>query len=247
MGETITGNEWHKTEPRKWTAEEVEWAVARRSEGHSVKAIAIALDRSYVSVRLKMTRQMKTAGEYNQPYRMEKYEANKQLLEATGARSALDVYAGDSWWANNLGRVLSNDLDPAFETDHNMDAFQFLVWVTSEQRQYDIVDLDPFGSPYECLDLAMKIATKGLAVSFGEWGMKRWNRTDYVQPRYGISSPEEYQDGRPFIEEVQRIARCNGKIARPIAKLQYHNFLRVNFTLEKRKTTEQWTKGDTDA
>lgn len=238
---------WQMTEARNWTADEIRWAVEQHKLGHSKKTIAKALGRSEVSVRLKLNRQTKADNIYNTEKtngadRQAKYQGNQELLEATEATSALDVYAGNSWWKDKVARTLTNDISEDFDTDHHQDAHQFLCWVTVEQQQYDIVDLDPFGSPYECLDLAMRIARKGLAVSFGDYGMKRWNRTDYVEPRYGISTIDEYQNGLPFIEEVQRIAKCNHKVAEPIRVIQYGNFLRAYFTLGELRVADEWRK-----
>jgi hypothetical protein len=111
-------------------------------------------------------------------------------------------------------------------------------------KKFDIVDLDPYGSAYDQIDLALKLAKKGLVISFGEWGHKRWKRFDFVKPRYGIEQDYDFANGHKFIQEVQRIALCNKKDAVPVIQMQYSNFFRVYFVLSEKKITEQWQKDE---
>ena len=103
-----------------------------------------------------------------------------------------------------------------------------------KNEKFDLIDLDPYGSAYDCFDLAVKMAKKGLVISFGEWGHKRWRRFDYVQPRYGISSYDEFTEDF-FIAEVKRIAECNKKTADPVISAHSKNFLRIYFKIEPMK------------
>jgi hypothetical protein len=152
----------------------------------------------------------------------------------------LDVYAGNSWWASQGIETITNDKDAKFQTDYSLDALDLLCKMKLDGKKFDIVDLDPYGSAYDCFDLALKLAKKGLVVSFGEWGHKRWKRLDFVEPRYGIRTLEEYGHGELFIQEIQRLARCNKKQATAAITLQYGNFVRVYFELTEIKITEQW-------
>ena len=54
--------------------------------------------------------------------------------------------------------------------------------------KFDLIDLDPFGSAYDCFDLAIKMAKKGLCITLGELGHKRWKRLDFVSSHYGIDN-----------------------------------------------------------
>ena len=54
-----------------------------------------------------------------------------------------------------------------------MDALKFCCYEYYCGNQYDLIDIDPFGSVYDCLELAIKMAKKGIIVTYGEYGHKR--------------------------------------------------------------------------
>lgn len=152
----------------------------------------------------------------------------------------LDLFAGVSWYKDRgLETLVTNDKDQRFDTTWHADALLCLAGEFVDGQRYDIVDLDPYGSAYDCFDLAIKTAKKGLIVSFGEWGHKRWKRYDFVRPRYGISGDETFTP-EAFIEEVQRLGAINKKKLNVTDSVKYNNFLRVYFSIEKLKITEQW-------
>lgn len=240
IGELRTPGGYTKTVPREWTEAEIAWALQRKKEGHSIEGLAQALGRSTVSVQIKLKRLTKAEDSYNDRNRATKYQGNSDFLRLINPKTVLDVYAGNSWWAKHVPLTITNDKDEKFETDFSLDALDLLCKMKLEGSKFDIVDLDPYGSSYDCFDLALKIAKKGLVVSFGEWGHKRWKRFDFVKPRYGITQLEQFGGGEMFIQELQRIAACNKKQAEPVIALQYSNFVRVYFELSEIKITEQW-------
>jgi hypothetical protein len=187
-------------------------------------------------------RMSKNNDSYNTNNRDEKYQANQRFYDLIKPRTVLDVYAGNSWWSQTSAVTTTNDTDEKFATDYSMDSLDLLCKMKLANKKFDVVDLDPYGSAYSCFDLAIKLAKKGVVVSFGEWGHKRWKRFDFVKPRYGIDSINDYGVGEKFIAEFQRIAACNKKLANPIITLQYSNFVRVYFELNDIKITEQWEK-----
>ena len=238
-GETRAGSDYVKTKPRVWTEREVNWVVEAKESGFSNAEIAEATGRSEVSIFVKLKRLSKSNNAYNDKHRELKYAANQTFLDCVQPRSVLDAYAGDSWWAKNVANVTTNDLNETLDTDFHLDAFDLLCDSYRAAEKFDVIDLDPFGSAYECFDFAVRLARKGVVVSFGEWGHKRWKRTDFVGPRYNINSLDEFVPER-FVQEFQRIARLHKKTATVFDSLQYANFLRVYFVLEKRKETSQW-------
>lgn len=246
IGQLKTAGGYTKTTPREWTDSEITWMQEKKQQGFSVKDLAIALDRSEISVQIKLKRLGKSGDTYNTSNRDKKYEANAQFLARIKPKSVLDVYAGNSWWATQDVQTISNDKDAKFQTNYSLDALDLLCKMKIEGKRFDIIDLDPYGSAYECFDLALKLARKGLIVSFGEWGHKRWKRIDFVEPRYGIKTIEEYGHGELFIKELQRLARCNKKQAIPVVTLQYANFVRVYFELIDIKITEQWEESENE-
>lgn len=239
-GQEKTGSEYVKSTPREWTPDELEWVVSRIESGYSVAEIADAIGRTPISVQIKLKRMTKKSDTYNHKNREMKYAANRMFIEQVNPKTVLDVYAGNSYYKTVDGiTVTDNDMDESFETQYSMDALKFLCQMYLDGRKFDVVDLDPYGSAYDCFPLALKMAKKGIVVSFGEWGHRRWKRVDYVRPRYGIQSVDEFTPDA-FISEFQKIAIQNHKTATVFDVLQYSNFLRVHFTLEKYKTTEQW-------
>jgi hypothetical protein len=241
IGEERKSGGYTKTNPRSWSDQEIKWCIEKKAEGFSNADIASALCRSEVSVQIKLKRQTKSNDSYNAKFRELKYLANESFLQAAEPKKVLDVYAGNSWWKNKVDVCWTNDKDESFETTYHLDAFDLLCGLYVKSETFDVIDLDPFGSAYECFDFAFRMAKKGVVISFGEWGHKRWKRTDFVGPRYGIQSLEDFSH-ELFIIEAQRIARLHKKTANVFDVLQYSNFLRVYFTLTDYKEVSQWEK-----
>ena len=240
IGELRTPGGYTNSTPREWTESEIAWLTEHKQKGHSVAELAEALDRTPISVQIKLKRLSKTSDSYNEKNRVVKYRANQKFADLIQPKSVLDVYAGNSWWRQHNIETVTNDTDPKFETDYALDALDLLCQMKVEGRKFDLVDLDPYGSAYDLFDLSIKLAKKAIVVSFGEWGHKRWKRFDFVKPRYGISEVTHFGDGERFIAEFQRIAACNKRHAEPVITLHYSNFVRVYFHLTKIKITEQW-------
>jgi hypothetical protein len=238
-GDVLNGSEYVKTAPRKWTDKELQWVVQAKENGFSNAEIANATGRSEVSIFVKLKRLSKRNDTYNVKHRDMKYLANASFLELLEPKTVLDVYAGHSWWDGRVDWCISNDIDQEFPTHYHEDALSLLVQLWQQNEKFDVIDLDPYGSAYECFDFALRLATKGLVVSFGEWGHKRWKRFDFVGPRYGIANLEDFV-AEKFIDETRRIARLHKKELTVVDALQYGNFLRVYFSIQKRKETSQW-------
>ena len=228
------------TDPRRWTKPELEWVKARVADGYAAATVAEAIGRTYISVRIKLKRDQKRNDTYNAHDRALKYAANELFVQTVKPKSVLDVFAGNSYYKTaGIDRVVTNDKDEKFETDFHEDALKVLCGLYAAGEKFDVIDLDPYGSAYDCFDLALKMAKRGLVVSFGEWNHRRWKRYDYVRPRYGIRDVDGFTI-QAFTDEVQRVAATNNKKATIADVLQYKNFLRVYFTLDRQVVTEQW-------
>jgi hypothetical protein len=233
-----------KTLPRQWTDEEIKWCSNAYNEGFTYQEIADAAGRSKVSVSTKLKRLGKSDNKYNVKHRELKYLANESFLAVTNPSSVLDLYAGDSWWKPRVDRCVTNDIDTSYNTDLNDKAFDVLLRMNLDKTRFDVIDLDPFGSAHECFDLALRLANKGIVVSFGEWGHRRFNRFDFVKNRYGIYSMNDFVESK-FVEEFQRMAAIHKKKATVFDSLKYGHFFRVYFLLETFKETSQWDKEGT--
>ena len=111
----------------------------------------------------------------------------------------------------------------------------------AEGRKFDMIDLDPFGSAYDCFDLAVKMASKGLAITLGELGHKRWRRLDFVGSHYGIRTLEDFTIDN-LIEHIRHIGERNKKRLVVWGFKEWQNIGRVYFRIEKLKVVEQWEK-----
>lgn len=58
-GKELKKGKYVKSTPKKWSDEEVEWAYNKKEEGYTYKEIGEALDRTEVSVSIKVKRHTK--------------------------------------------------------------------------------------------------------------------------------------------------------------------------------------------
>lgn len=241
-GTSLTPGGYVTSVPRAWTKEEIQWCEDLKNKGFSAKEIAESIDRGVTATSIKLKRLSKTQYSYNEPHKADKYATNEKFLAAIEPDSVLDVYAGlESFYQGKVKNLRSNDKNPEAKTDDHADALAFLCGEFICGRKYDIVDLDPFGSAYDCLDLAVKIAKKGLAVTLGEMGHKRWNRLDYVRTHYGIETMDQFTAER-IVQEIQKIGERNKKQLEVVALKNWPNISRVYFRIGNLKVTEQWKK-----
>lgn len=240
-GKICKKDKYKRNNARLWTKEEEEWCLKLRSQGYNTEEIAMSVDRELTSVSLKMKRLTKKNDTYNKKHLVDKYETNKEFYEYLQPKTILDVYCGaKSYWRNNTkANCVTNDKDANVEADYHLDALKFLCKNYIEGKKYDMIDLDPFGTSYECLDLAIKMAKKGLVITLGEMGHKRFKRFDFVRRAYGIDNLDDFTSDN-IIKEIQRIGLVNKKILHVHIKKDWQGISRVWFTIEKHKSTEQW-------
>lgn len=236
LGEKTTNGGYTSTQPRKWTEKELEWCKNMRDNGFSSQEIAYSVDRSQVSVAIKLKRLSKKETTYNKQHIKEKYEYNKKFLDIIKPKTILDVYAGNkSFYENST----SNDINPSFNTDYHMDAQKLMCQLFVDNKKYDLIDLDPFGSAYDCYHLAIQMANKGIIITLGELGHKRWKRLAYVRTHYNINKMEDFTTEN-IVKEIQRIGLIYKKTLTPIFTGEWNRISRVYFKIEQYKITEQW-------
>ena len=219
-----------KSEPKSWSEEEVTKLLEMKKQCFSFEDIAKQLKRTAYSCNRKFYKLMKKLDTYNDKHREQKYDYNKQFLNQIQAESLLDAYSGGvSWWKTNSDlKVVDNDIAVS-GADYKLDALDFLY--QHRKSKFDIVDLDPFGSAYECFDFALQIAQKGIIITYGEIVGRRFNRQDFVEHRYGMNYIEDFTTNK-LSEYVEKRGLIYRKILTPIIKAEMTNISRVYYKIE---------------
>lgn len=83
------------------------------------------------------------------------------------------------------------------------------------------------------------MSKKGLIVTLGEMGHKRFKRLDFVRRMYGIETLEDFTT-ETIIKEIQKIGLKNKKILKIHTLKEWQGISRVWFTIEEYKVVEQW-------
>ena len=232
-----------KFQPRKWTEKEIEWVNMLKEKGFNTKQIAECIDRDVTQVSIKIKRLGKKSMTYNQGHFEEKFAVNYDFVKMIKPKSVLDVYAGFAsvYKKLNCDNVISNDKNEKSNTEYHLEALDFVCKMYIDKRKFDLIDLDPFGSAYDCFDLAIKMAKKGLVITLGELGHKRFKRLDFVRRYYGIETLEDFTTDN-LVKNIIKIGERNKKTLTPIYVKDWRNIARVYFKIEQLKITEQWEK-----
>ena len=229
-GETTTKTDYTLTAPRKWTEQELDWVKMLLEKGYTAKEIAESIDRSHTSVAIKIKRLSKKENTYNAKHVIEKYEINEAYLEELKPVTVLDLYTGEKNFYKDY-EVTTNDIKETITADYHKDAFKLICELYAKGCKYDLIDLDPFGSAYDSFDLAIKMATKGLCITLGELGHKRWKRLDYVSRYYDIEKLEDFTIEN-LIKFIQKIGLRNKKRLIVYKYKEWQNIGRVWFKIE---------------
>lgn len=243
-GTTLKKTKYILNTPRKWTNEEINWVKDLKEKGYSIKDISESIERDLVSTSIKLKRLQKKDKNYNSKNINLKYSENLNFFNLIKPLSVLDLYAANSWYKDKI-EVITNDKDSQFNCNFNLDALKCLTKLYSENYKFDLIDLDPFGSAFDCFDLSIKMAEKGLIITFGEFGHRRFRRLDFVQYRYDIYDFENFKKEN-MIKKVLNIGLSNKKKLNEISTIQYGNIFRTYFQIEKIKITSQWGEKNDD-
>jgi len=231
--------------PRQWTEKEIEWVNMLKEKGFNTKQIAECIDRDVTQVSIKIKRLGKKSMTYNQGHFEEKFAVNYDFVKEIKPNSVLDVFAGFSsvYHKLNCKNVISNDKNEKSNTEYHLDALDFICQMYIDKRKFDLVDLDPFGSAYDCFDLAIKMAKKGLVITLGELGHKRFKRIDFVRRYYGIETLEDFTTDN-LVNHIIKIGERNKKKLIPIYVKDWRNIARVYFKIEQLGTVYKGIKNE---
>lgn len=231
-----------KSLPRVWTQENINELLQLKADGLNNHQIAKKIDRTEVSVSVKLKRLTKSNDTYNDKHRADKYLYNEKFLHLIQPKKVLDVYAGNSFYKRfDDFSLVDNDKDKSFNCAFSLDAFKLLCLLNYNNKSYDIVDLDPYGSAVDCFDLSIKLANKGLVITLGELGHKRFKRLDFVKRWYGINNLEDFNVDF-IIDKLRQRARCYKRELEPVFVREYYQIARVWFKVNNIKITEQWER-----
>lgn len=225
--------------PRKWSKEDETKLLELKNQGKHNSELALIFDRTETSISIKLKRLQKRNDKYNINHRGEKYELNNLFVEMIKPKSILDLFAGNSYYKKYDLELITNDKDMKFKTDYHMDYLKLLCQLFIDDKNFDLIDLDPYGSAYDGFDLAIKMANKGLIITLGEIGHQRFKRLDFVERYYGINNLNDFTTAN-LIEHIKMIGRRNKKVLKEHFILERGNIARVYFTIEELKITSQW-------
>lgn len=240
-GDFLKNGGYTKNTPRKWTEHEIEWVSMLIDKGLNTKQIARCIDRDSTQVSIKIKRIWKNKKTYNKKHIIDKYTTNKEFISMLNIGSVLDLYSGEKSYYSSIDSLIITSNDKQFpETNtYGIDSLKCICNLYYQNQKYDLVDLDPFGSAYDCFDLAIKMAKKGLVITLGELGHKRFKRLDFVKRYYGIESIEDF-NVENIVNHIIKIGERNKKKLIPVFIKNWRNISRVYFKIEELKITEQW-------
>lgn len=219
-----------KSEPKSWGKDEIEILLKQKESGFTFEEIGKQLGRTAYSCNRKYYKLMKKLDKYNDKHRDLKYHYNKKFFDLVKPTSIIDAFSGGvSWWKQNTEAFVVDNDNAVEGAEYKLDAFDFLY--LNKNKAFDIVDLDPFGSAYDCFDFALQIAQKGLIITFGEIVGRRFNRQDFVEHRYGIEYIEDFTT-KKLSEYVEKRALIYRKKLTPVILAEMTNISRVYYTIE---------------
>ena len=240
MGKELPKNSFRKTSSRKWTMEEIQWMNYLIMKGYTSEQIGESMGRSVNSIDYMRKKEALNNRQYNSHHIIEKQEINALFIEKIKPRTVLDLYCG--YGTSYIGcEVTSNDINPKYDADYHMDAYKLICKLYSENKKYDFIDLDPFGSARDCFDLAIKMARKGLAISFGEIRHRNFKRYEQVWADYGIRTKDDFNINT-ILKTVMILGYKNKKELVIYDKRDWRSISRVWFEIKPFK----WTKEQLD-
>ena len=104
-----------KSKPRKWDDDNIKALKELKAKGLSNKQIAKELDRTEVSIQIKLKRLNKSNTTYNDKHRKDKYRTNSEFLRDLQPTNVLDLYAGEnSFYKDYRNPLITNDKNKEF-------------------------------------------------------------------------------------------------------------------------------------
>lgn len=162
----------------------------RYKNNQSIRSIANQLNLMYDQVFNVVNEYRKNNYEYLQgkisgKEGQKKFQLDKDFVKYLQPKEILDVYAGTS---NTYPKdiTITNDINPKCNTKYHMDALEFCKQFSYDST-FDLVDLDPFGECNKVWKEGIRLANKGIIISYGELKTYRYHKGDseYWKPILG--------------------------------------------------------------
>ncbi len=198
-----------KTIPRKWSKHEEDCLKEHINNQITYSELLKKLNnRSKQSIYRKLTRFKLTLLQYNKNNVDEKIRTDKDFFDILNAKcyniNVLDAFSGNNkkyklWGAK---KVFTNDKNKKYETTFNKDSYKLLCQLNSKgDNQFDLVDIDPFGTCFDCWELAIRLAKCGVVITHGEIRqIIRFKRKDLCQRYFNKTSIEVPEDIIKFVK-----------------------------------------------
>ena len=202
---------------------ELKWCEIMYKNGYTFKQIAESVQRSEGAVKQYAKSFYKS---YNITHKGEKYDINDEFINIIKPNTLLDTHSGVVSFYNkydNIETITSNDMNykprkrkNKKDNSYKLDAADLLQ--IFDDNSYDLVDVDPFGNAFKFIDDAIRIATKGIIFTYGEFCELRWGRKSChykdVENFYSLKDNEFSID--TFINKTIEIGRKHNKKLTPL-------------------------------
>lgn len=227
-----------------WTDELVEKLRWLNELGYANKVIAEELGCSVDQIKYKLSGIRKKDNTYNSDHVEEKYSINTDFFWDINPKSILDPFCGiKRFWKQFESKevvVVDNDKEQKFSADFHEDAKKLLKTMFKLKVKFDMVDIDPYGDCFSCIDLAIQIAEKGLIITNGFLKNNRFEskkgKNSFFRINYGDSFIPTCEGLENYI--IER-ARAFGKKLTVYAHCpKWKNCDRIWFIVEKMEKGE---------
>lgn len=211
----------------KWTKEEIDLLQS------DINQAIRTLGRTKKACYQKLKELKKIDGSYNKDHIDEKYRINEKFLKLLEAKTVIDAYAGNKSYWKRFERldVITNDINVNFNTNFHMTAEKFISFLGEFGIRADIVDLDAFGSPWKEFEESIKIAKKGLIMTFGDKIYSQFNDSkEFSEKRYGVSDYDIYA----IMDSYKEKAKNQGVVLEVYSMVSWKQTWRVWFIIKER-------------
>lgn len=192
----------------------------RFSEGFTIQNLEETFGKDKEKIKKLLKKYRKDINEYNSDHVYEKYELNERFFNKINPKTILDAFCGVSrYWAteySGAASVISNDnmLDPNAKPDdgYTYNAKTLLKKFYKEGVFFDLIDIDPYNSSKDYIDLGFELSKKGVIFTFGEFPrVKRYHKKylNYFRKNFGIDSSSDDMTIEKFSEYL--VERSGGK------------------------------------